>query len=120
MFRMTRILDDYRELNRFRYTVENDTEMWLPVSIIKLVEVKEGTFFVTVPTDVLQCSIPLPFSRPYARIEVHRDSYEELRRFMTHQGNPLWDVLHELRYNPQFGSQLEAVKEHFVNMQNTP
>lgn len=115
---MTRILHDHHRLNRTIYTVENDTEMWLPVSIIKMVAVKEGTFLVTVPSDVLQCSIPfVPFGGPYARVEVHRDSHEELRRFMTHQGNPLWDVLHELRYNPQFGSQLEAVKEHFVKMQ---
>lgn len=119
MFRICRILDDYHTLNSSKYVVEKATEMWLPVSMISLVEVHDGMFFVTVPAQVLACSIAIPFRQPYVRVEAHTDSHEDLRRFMTHQGNPLWDVLHELRYNPQFGSQLEALKNHFTGLQQT-
>lgn len=82
----------------------------IPFSSITSLDWKEDDVLVSFKSKGM---LLLPCETAYTVGVVHSDSYEDVRRYMHQSGNPLWDVLHELKFNPQFGSQLEAVKKHF-------
>lgn len=115
MFRISGVVPqatvDYVERDEY----QDPTQVWLPFSVIIGLMWKEQQVKVVVESRAIHVLRGNHITPMYTIVEVHPDSHDNLRRFMTQQGNPLWDVLHELQYNPQFGSQLETVKQHFID-----
>ena len=89
-------------------------EIWLPFSRVEALCWKDGKCYAAMRTKGIQILFGgIQFPSPMATVRVHPDCHDDVKRFMSQQSNPFWDVLQELRYNPQFGSQLETIRQHF-------
>lgn len=95
------------------YSGFNQLELWLPFARVEAICWQEEDCFATLRTNGIHILFGIQFPSPMAIVRVHPDCHDDMRRFMNQQTNPIWDVLQELRYNPQFGSQLETIRENF-------
>ena len=79
---------------------------------IKLLDGKyKGCYIALIYTD----GVPLGAfqTERYHRVVLAEENNERIERLMAGTAHPVWDLVTELRYNPDVGSQVPAARKRF-------